>query len=566
MAANYNPDDPIEGGRVYSDLSESELQTRANAGHSGYTVAHEFLTRLEGELKDDSTDSHLGGTVKNGLTGVPIDALGFEVEVDAAAAATPFDPIQGTIGIAVVWFTDPPQGVSTGPHVYLFTRYESGSPAPLGPAPNQSAPLEGCFFVVNGGGKSATSLSPVEWESVLPAVGVGAGAGQEHPFIGGEAMLYPATSVQRFLRSDLAASATTVLFVFGSTFAVGPPESGHSFRVDASVRRPFTILDSRYAHDQWLLEQLGFLEAPAGSSWTGSGHSSSKQGAVRIPHWSGSSSDRPRMSLALAALAEEDYWLSNRDPWTKFEENDGQDQLERITAYYQFTIDNSVFNVTLPDEAVKATEDKRAWSAVFISYVVGKSGVEKDAGFAFSIRHITYIAHAHLNRKNADRSKPFWLYRPEEIDPRKGDILCKLRKGGRDVDFGVLDGYIEPSPGDQDYQMAKSDTEIKGGTHCDIVVRSETVDGSRYLETIGGNTFDYRVPTVDTAGRKRWKEDADGNWIMVGTDNKELGGGSTTPNSVFDPSESEDKTAWEPHSNYEDNENKVFGFIRDVSR
>lgn len=581
MAPNYKPDDPIEGGRVYTELSSADLESRADVDAAdgndptGYTVAHEFLRRIESSVKSDPTDDALASPVRSGLGSVPIDAFGFELAVSTTAAgATPFGLSSGFVGISVVWFPDPDPGVAAGPHAYLFARYENGSVHPI--IQSASEPLPGCVFVANVADAGSTELSPSDWETALATVGVGAGEDREHPFVAGEAMLF-SNPTPRLLYREYAPSpgGSQVMFAFGSTIAVTPITVDSPASGIVSVQRPEQVVTSRYEHDQWLFEHLGFLEAPAGSTWQPTGHAFSKQGSIDVPHWAGSSRERPNMSLVLSTLAEEDVWLANRDPWTKFEEDLGDFQLDRLEAYYQFTNANSVFNVTLPDEAEDAAADESAWSAVFISYVVGRSGVPSDAGFAFSVRHITYIAHAHLNRKNADRTKPFWLYEPGEITPRKGDILCKLRTGGRDVDFSVLDSFIQPSSADgTDYEMAQSDQDIRGGTHCDIVVRTETVDGDSYLETVGGNTFDYRVPTVDTVGRKRWKADANGNWVMVGTDNVELGGGSTTANEIVDESEkeydgqSEDEythTIWEPPNSYESYENRVFGFIRNVS-
>lgn len=546
MSTRPDPDDRIVGGRVFKELSIANLRTRANAGKSGYTVARDFLDQIDGKLTQD---------VRSELAEANIDALGFEIEVNATAGGSPpFAGVTGLIGISVVWFTNTSQGVTDDPQIYLFAKWGAGGVEPLR---KTATPLGGCFFVVNDSGTGQSSLGPAVWESVLPNVGVGQTT-TRGPLLAGTAFLV-AISVQNallYLMHRTNGDVANALFTFGTGFTVVPGEDS-----------PFAITGSAYKHAQWLLERLEFLERPHGQTWTPPEHKFWKNAGVSIPTWSGSLGySQPRMSLVFSTLSEEDDWIKNDNPATKFEENSGPDQLKKLEQYYKVTDTNSTLSMkTLlgrePEaEAKEARDDKSAWSAVFISYVVYQSGVRKNAGFAFSFRHITYIAHAYLNRKNKDMKKPFWLYESGEIDPKKGDILCKNRKGGGTLTFGDFKKFVKPSSGKQPYEMAQPDKDIKGRTHCDIVVRAETIKGRKFLETVGGNTYDYRAQTVDTAGRKRWMQKDNGDWVMVGADNKELGKGSSTKNVVHDPSEPDpadrNPTIWKPKVD------TVFGFIR----
>lgn len=556
MSTRPPEDERIVGGRVFQKITVNGLRTRADAGTSGYTVAHDFLNRIHGKLTD---------AARNRLAQENIDALGFEVEVDASAGGSPpFSEVTtGLIGISVVWFTNVAQGVTRDPQIYLFTKWVRG-PSFVGRfGPLRQGPVQpnGCFFVVNDSGTGPSALGPNEWEARFPSVGA--------PLLSGGLALIPGSIGDALLYHLTLDPGSHPLFTFGTRFAVVPGE-----------KRPFRITGSTYDHDQWLLERFEFLERPHGQTWTPPPHEFFGT-PPSIPEWSATYNSRPRMSLVLSALNEEDDWIKNDNPETKYEEDEGAvggHPHQKLVAYYTFTRDNSAFNFNPVQWANRARNDRNAWSAVFISYVVNESGVPRNAGFVFSIRHITYIAHACRNRKNSDRSKPFWLYKPDEIDPVKGDIMCMNRGGGGDrFSFEVVRNrfLVENPGGDPPYRMRYDDDNgnFSGITHCDIVVKAETIDGTEYLETIGGNTYDYRarpahprdrvdnnVGTVDTVGRKRWKL-KDGTWVMVGTDNTELGQGSSNPNEIKDVGDPDDETPtiWQPRTN------DVFAFIRDVS-
>lgn len=68
----------------------------------------------------------------------------------------------------------------------------------------------------------------------------------------------------------------------------------------------------------------------------------------------------------------------------------------------------------------------------------------------------------------------------------------------------------------------KEGVKPSGPSHTDIVVNTETKNGTEFLETVGGNTYDYETKSYDTVGRKRWKL-KDGAWVMVDGNDAELG-------------------------------------------
>lgn len=105
-----------------------------------------------------------------------------------------------------------------------------------------------------------------------------------------------------------------------------------------------------------------------------------------------------------------------------------------------------------------------AWSAVFVSYVMGQAGV---AGFVGSPRHFDYI-------KNAwQGSSPYAFTDPSTTSPNVGDMLCYVRGDNGVIGFDGLSTYLQT----QNHWLT---------AHCDIVVDIKRDEA--WL--IGGNVMD----------------------------------------------------------------------------
>ena len=124
----------------------------------------------------------------------------------------------------------------------------------------------------------------------------------------------------------------------------------------------------------------------------------------------------------------------------------------------------------------KAFQDAHPWSAAFISWVMRKAGAGK--AFKYSSSHSVYTRAAKNNRL-ADNKNPFKAFRPNEIVPRPGDLICRSRAGS-----GATYDNIRPG--------------MK--THCDIVVDVQP----KALSVIGGNVSNSvcrRTVHTDDQGR-----------------------------------------------------------------
>lgn len=108
--------------------------------------------------------------------------------------------------------------------------------------------------------------------------------------------------------------------------------------------------------------------------------------------------------------------------------------------------------------ASPAFQKAHYWSAAFISWVMRKAGA--GSAFKYAASHSIYFAAARKNRAE-NNANPFKAYRPTEIAPRAGDLICNWR------DKPVT--YDSVKPGDPG--------------HCDVVVAVK----SDHLLAIGGN-------------------------------------------------------------------------------
>lgn len=127
--------------------------------------------------------------------------------------------------------------------------------------------------------------------------------------------------------------------------------------------------------------------------------------------------------------------------------------------------------------ASPAFQKAHYWSAAFISWVMRKAGA--GSAFKYAASHSVYFAAARKNRAE-NNDNPFKAYRPTEIAPRPGDLICNWR------DRPVT--YDSVKPGDPG--------------HCDVVVAVKP----DHLLAIGGNkglngtVLMVKVP-IDANGR-----------------------------------------------------------------
>jgi hypothetical protein len=116
-------------------------------------------------------------------------------------------------------------------------------------------------------------------------------------------------------------------------------------------------------------------------------------------------------------------------------------------------------------DAENAVFERLYWSAAFICFCMRQAGA--GSLFAYSVYHTGYCAAAKRNRLANNTKNPFWLFRPSEVAPKVGDLLCNARNNSGLTFDNVDDGNSRAS-------------------HCDIVVG---VSAGR-LEVIGGNLDD----------------------------------------------------------------------------
>jgi hypothetical protein len=138
-----------------------------------------------------------------------------------------------------------------------------------------------------------------------------------------------------------------------------------------------------------------------------------------------------------------------------------------------------------------------------------------DTVFVYSAAHINYIRAARQNRVESNRDNPFWLFCPDEVVLRPGDLICENRKQdplGPYATFTCTDLLV--GPGHSPHSAA----------HSDIVTEITDPDnaGIRYALGIGGNkesdghyVGDAWVATntpadTGTVGRERYRLDAQG--------------------------------------------------------
>ena len=107
-----------------------------------------------------------------------------------------------------------------------------------------------------------------------------------------------------------------------------------------------------------------------------------------------------------------------------------------------------------------------AWSAVFVSWVMRSAGAGRD--FPASRAHRRYVRAARRNRCEGIDANPFWAYRPTEVAPEPGDLVCRNRQP-QGQPAATYENLMQPT----DWLL-----------HCDIV--TQPAQGGRIMVT-GGN-------------------------------------------------------------------------------
>jgi hypothetical protein len=143
--------------------------------------------------------------------------------------------------------------------------------------------------------------------------------------------------------------------------------------------------------------------------------------------------------------------------------------------------------------AQSAYDNRSAWSAAFISWVMKQAGYTKDE-FRFAASHSTYIAagKAAAAKNDSARFRTYRLNDPAHGRPQVGDLVCRDRSdGGKGCGGTTYDTIVGGS----------------SKTHCDLVVEV----ASDHIMVIGGNVSGPRCPRDGcTVNIKRVKLDASG--------------------------------------------------------
>ncbi|MDQ3870337.1 MAG: phage tail tip lysozyme, partial [Chloroflexota bacterium] len=141
--------------------------------------------------------------------------------------------------------------------------------------------------------------------------------------------------------------------------------------------------------------------------------------------------------------------------------------------------------VTAQQLQSRAWQASHPWSAVFVSWVMRTAGAGNT--FVYSRAHQTYIRAARRNRLDGNTGSPFWAYRPTEVAPEIGDLVCAARANSGATYDNIGDATHRP-------------------THCDIVTE---VEPGR-LRVVGGNVRqNVDVKTVRTQSDGRLALDGD---------------------------------------------------------
>ncbi len=205
-----------------------------------------------------------------------------------------------------------------------------------------------------------------------------------------------------------------------------------------------------------------------------------------------------KRNMIRIAQREEKRWYRYRD----FKRRDKRDEDDAEVLNYLQSYWSAVPGINAAAQARLSARDANgaAWSAAFISYVLTLSGVTPAMGYTPSGLHMDYIVQAIRNREGNIAGTTFKAFRPDEVDPRPGDLICLNRSFQRaDGTTGITSHTYEGLKGRYFGTPDRLASTPSGASHCDIVTdhfQENTRTGSQdLLEAIGGN--------VDVPGRLR---------------------------------------------------------------
>lgn len=226
------PEDPIEGGRVYTSITRDRLERLA--------LTDDDYRRAK--VLADAFDAGLSPEFKSTLATEGVHLVGFEVLVPGATLEPPFPGVSGDIGLAVVWPTtggDPPL---LSPAVYAFA--VQGAAGPVEVAPSLAGETLGSVFVANYTGAAP---SPDDWCRKLALTTATPDTGVVVP-LSGELVTYDAGG------AALLVGLGEVWYAFGGDLTLSGA-SGDSVTVRYDRMR--------YRHFEWLVGALGLRSEPA---------------------------------------------------------------------------------------------------------------------------------------------------------------------------------------------------------------------------------------------------------------------------------------------------------------
>jgi hypothetical protein len=174
-----------------------------------------------------------------------------------------------------------------------------------------------------------------------------------------------------------------------------------------------------------------------------------------------------RQNIARIAVEELQHWRTGGRQRTERETI----MLPRLQSYWKHGSGNDFSHAQLSNASF---QEKHPWSATFISWVMRQAGAGNF--FRRSAKHTVYVAAAKRNRTNGTVN-PFHAFRPTEVRPEIGDLVCSPRAGS-----GVTYDNVSTQ-----------------SSHCDIVVEVRTGE----IVVIGGNARDQASGVSNTVGAKR---------------------------------------------------------------
>lgn len=154
---DLKPENQAEGLRVYRGVNDLDAQVGQDV--NGYRIAR--------DLRDHLTNVFTADALRM-FAERKIDALGFEIAVDAQAGAgdAPLIPnVQRAIGLHVVWFTDVPPDSTPAPHVYAFAKQGANDVEPIGETYSLSERFKVSLFATHFYGD--TEVTPETWSDAF---------------------------------------------------------------------------------------------------------------------------------------------------------------------------------------------------------------------------------------------------------------------------------------------------------------------------------------------------------------------------------------------------------------